>query len=847
MTEAPRLTVSQVMGWNIDIESIAGKAEEIAKGVRAAATTMDSTIDGMTWSGAGRNGANYRSDRELQQMEVVAKEFDALADECRTRHANLASMVSTAITNVTTLSGPNRDGGKDSDRFLVGEDWTVTDNNNYQAAYQVAGDDQTLIDQIKQVQTDRAAEAAYQTVIMQRLANAIDAEDAATATAIGAVLDAIEQLTPAEATEGLTPSQAAQDGKAIADGTATPEEIARIASRLSEAGLTPEQLAKIDNGEQVNMSPATLAYLKAFYGYAGEDGLLGLTEQLDKDGSDQAQALKTSLANGLMTLSDEQVVATDGSGAVLMTGGWNALPAGVRDLVGTRREVGVPLPDANGAIPDKYRGKESQYASDVERFAGLLSSADTDYQPGDRLGVELSRLAAHETAIADHPYPIISNDAVSEDARANLLGAGARNEVSNHALITGNGPPELLGTEYHRDDVMVPLMSHDWDDDSSLRDMFSWIKEDAIVEQGQVPTEANTRAGEAAYGLAQLLSSTESADGTNLYARWMDMGAFGPDGHENLSFSQLNPEAARAMADALSPYVGNMVGEPGWLTNTDGFGNLGGPVEAVRALTVLSGDDAASAIINGAALAESHRLDQLYATEEANGTGNTDYGNFANRLTWTVDHAIDAEIAERVGDKQQEASDRTAKLNAAYTAAQIMVGGFGPAQAGVAALAEPVKLDLFPIEAGEVKPHEPLKFEEADYSRSTFGTTTHREYTILQALEQQGVIDFNDVPAEMKNGDRFKTWTEFKEAPVGDLRGGDSNTTQRVQDLLRGAGVDLTQLNKYTEAGQNGEDTILEQAVDSKGSFEGMSSDAVLADPRASADKDNKWPDLFTR
>ncbi|NNH73823.1 hypothetical protein HLB23_28890 [Nocardia uniformis] len=847
MTEGPVPTVSQVVGvpgaagWNVDLASIATKADEIAKGLQDSATTMDSTIDAMTWSGEGRNGADYRSNRERDQMNLLADQWTNLAIVSRAHQETLGGLVSTAITNVRAV----RDDG-----FDVAEDWKVTDRYNYQKAFAAITDDSALSqsyrDTLTEMQTSRGNDATNNTVLLQRLAESLRDEDAATATDIRNTLNAIEALAPASTTE-LTPTAAEQDGKAIADGTATKEEIARISARLGEINLTPDQLQALERGETVNLPPGELAYLQAFYGYAGKDGLLGLSEQLSSDNSVEGRALQTRLANGLMTLSDENVVASDGAGNVLMSGGWNALPADVRDLVSNRREPGERYPEG--------------YQRDVEQFAALVSAGDAQHQPGDRFAVEMIGLASNEATISHNTVTLWADSAASDTAMQNLMRAGSRNEDAMHALLTGTGEG-LLGSDYNRNEVMAPLITHDWDDGGvALGNMFSWIGEDAKVEPGPdgspgEPTDANKRAGQAAFGLSEILTSTESVNGKPLFETWLDMPLNGDlSAERDQSLGQVNPQAVQAMASALSPYVGNLVEMPSDLAGTAGFGDLGGPLESVRLMTVLSSDETASAIINGAGLAESMRMDEVFAGMESAGEGRPNGGEYANRLNWLVQEGINAEAGERQGDNNQRAEDATTALNRAYTAAQIAIGGFGPQQAAAMAVAEIVRPDG--LEPDTANPHGTRTFPgvgdvETVYNETTFGKESFRKYTILESLTQQGVISLDSLPPEFKtkvddNTYAFKTFTDYtKENPERSFYG-ETNSTDPIGAVLTNAGIDSTRLQTYLDAADKKEytdsytDLTRPQPPSGPRLSPAESVDQVLNDPDKAKNENNTW------
>lgn len=193
MTDPITPTVSQVLSWQIKVDATAPLAETIARELRSLADRMNSTIDGLNWSGEGRAGADYRSDREHQQMGTLASEFDDLAAQSRTHHANLDHMVSTAKTAVASLRDNSFNG---VNFYKVAEDWTVTDGTDWDTLYAAAGDNQDTISQLDNIKSTRANTAINETIRLQQLARDIGIEDAATADAIGKILDGIEQLAP---------------------------------------------------------------------------------------------------------------------------------------------------------------------------------------------------------------------------------------------------------------------------------------------------------------------------------------------------------------------------------------------------------------------------------------------------------------------------------------------------------------------------------------------------------------------------------------------------------------------------------------------------------------------------
>ncbi|MCP9622932.1 hypothetical protein FOH10_01485 [Nocardia otitidiscaviarum] len=435
-------------------------------------------------------------------------------------------------------------------------------------------------------------------------------------------------------------------------------------------------------------------------------------------------------------------------------------------------------------------------------------------------------------------------------------------------MLTGNNENGVLGDGYDRDNVMVPLMTHDWDDGGATlgNGMFGWIGEDARVDPDVGPTDANVRAGQAAFGLTQLLSSTETEGGTSPFERWLDMG----EGKESDALGQVNPELTRSMATALEPYVGKMVGMTDDLSGTVGFGDtptldrevFDSPIEATRVMTVLNTDLQAGTIINAAALAESMRMDSIFATDEAgDGMGRSRGGQYANRLTWLVNEGIGASLGELQGDYDKLAADQQARYNTAYTAAQIMVGGLAtpsglPVGAMVASASEFVKNDFIEVQPQEAGRAPQLEFRNPngvtlDYNSTTFGTEEHRQFAMVETLVKQGAIDVNTLPDQFVH--RFqaddgstsavilKSFTEYNQA-IGDMPYGAEDSGETVRSVLTDAGIDKDRLKEYLGNANHGTDRDAYTKLTRPGNLSYKDSvDDVLASTDAAEAGNNTW------
>lgn len=791
-----------------------------------------------SWSGASHDAAYDRIGEDHDEGRKLSYEVLEFAEALEKTALHLADERRVLLNRVDAAEADSLLGA----RFVVGDDWRVA----VITGSDVAADD---VERIEQRAREHRADVA---AAYRGLAGAI--EDAvATITANGDEIRARgDQLARGAFVDGpagwtserdLTADLGADDGIAIASGPLSSAEIERLEDRLARAELTPEQLATIATGRDVDIPPEKLEYLTALYESAGSDGLLRLSEQLTAEPSDASNDLRTSLANGLLTVSNEQVVVRDGTGAEVGRGGWDRLPEGVRELIGTRPDLG-PLPDATGPLPDAYATPEDVFAyqRDMAELAGLLNSSDDGYPPGDRLGVELSRQAAYQVVLTDNTeLAPIPGYALPETTITNLLDVGTRNPEANHALITGLGDEQLLGTDYHRDTVMVPLLTHEWaDEGESLSNMFSWIGEDAAVDPGNPDDPRPQRAGEAAFGLAQLLSTTQSeVNGQNLYATWLDMPNAGSQ-----SLGEVNPLAAQVLAGALAPYTGAMVGMSDSLTGTTGFGQLGGPIEAVRVFSVLNGDDVAGQVITSAALAESMRLDGLFATNEIRGIDSSHLGYPASDLRWLATTGLDMEISERQDDENSAASERSQRLNAAYTGAEIIVGGLGPVPAGFAAAAELVRPDALTTDPEIVGPHSDTPTGAT--AGTQFGTTPARMYQMVETLHAQGAIDFADLPDAFKDGDQLRPYSELldyqnRSTSERDLH---HDAVQDLQGILADTGISHTHLQDYTAYADGRNDYQLNRLIYPQ-NLSGPDAVASLTSEIYARTPDNRWPVRF--
>lgn len=482
-------------------------------------------------------------------------------------------------------------------------------------------------------------------------------------------------------TKQLTAEEGKADGETIADGKLSDDEKRRILDHLRQTGLTPEQLTALREGKDVTVPASTMSYLSNLYDQAGRDGLISLSETLKRDGSPQSLELRQSLANGMMTLSNEHLVSRDSKGTVTDRGGYQKLNSEVREIIGTRPSISG-APDANTRdIPDDYRSgffsghnvdRESaikEYTGDLDKLADFLGNANKDYQPGEKFGVELGRQAAHQAWIIDHDgytgyegTKLQDGEALrhTEHSAQNLLGLAARNHDADHALLTGNGSDELFGKDtpgqswhpYDSDKLTTTLLTHKWGDGGdSLGNMYRWVEDESHSSDPAV----RARASEIAGGLSRCMVKN--------YDTLMNA-----HGSHSEAFGQVNPKAVQALSSALAPYVPDMAGNlpPGvahsGFTPPDGIHD-DRRSGAQKIFALMDTDKDAATQFNAKALVAASELQSRWVESALDNPGNPE-GSLATtsgRIQALVDQGLTMEASDRTSD-----SNKAAALDAAH-------------------------------------------------------------------------------------------------------------------------------------------------------------------------------------
>lgn len=680
----------------------------------------------------------------------------------------------------------------------------------------------------------RHGEAAFR--VLQQYANQLSSNlyeglqqlgwaDEETAEAIARAFEPLEKVpgvNPAllsGSLTGLTAEDGIADGHLLRDGKMSDEDRDRVADILSAARLTPEQIEALERGEPVQTLPqSTYDYLNNFYNSAGKEGVLDLADHLrarEQAGDAGAADGLDGLANGLLTLSNEKI------GTGTSTGGYERIPPEIRDLVTYAHDY-----NPEGRYTDWEQHNVNRF--DMVRFADLIGESNPGHQPGSEFALDLNRAAANYVEILDKPLTDYGNTefpayegapamAGMPEAAAKLLDIGVRNEEASYALLTGVAPDGgELG--FHRDSVLLPLMTHEWPDDgASAGRLVDWIREDAIVVDPSDTSQlaSSTRAGEAAFGLSQVLASTHSGydhpgplDMSNNFDRLIDIP--GPSGEGTQSIGQLNPALTQSLAGAMAPYATNLTDpspNAAELFGTDGFGYVG-PEDASRLVTILNTDSEAGAYFNGVALAQAEALDRAFAREYAPGSGMAGLGETAGRLHGLVEVGIVGATVDQNLDAQALAQEQMQRridsvgVSQAITAGAVgyIPGVGGMASSGVYILGDSMIRDI--VDAGDGYQAGAADFSIRGESGAAGGrlsdllTSGPRSHSMLSELVDQGRVPPGSIDEIYLNNGRLVSYSEIIEND-GELDLGDRPITDKYPDLLEASGIPYNALDYY--------------------------------------------------
>ncbi|MFI8972787.1 hypothetical protein ACIGO9_07860 [Nocardia asteroides] len=454
-----------------------------------------------TWSGAAYNAASDRFAEENDQGRRLSQEVTDVVSALRAADARLASERRSLLGKVADAEND----GSCPVPLKVGDDWVVS-------SARTSGDTlpseqrQTAIDKVEAHQA--AINAAYHS-----LTGAISEISLTISTATQEIRVRGDLLGDGIDAATDVPSNAAdlgtEDGKALTDylsvhpeSARDPAVLDRIASQLPTQTLTEEQLRILSQGGTVDSLPTAVQdYYRSFYQAAGSDGVLALSEHLEtseESGNTVAAGQRDALANGLMVVSNENIgTGRNPDGTLTNAGSYQNLPSGMRELIEAKRTDPNPI---NPSTPGGPTVALQEQWKDTNDLADLMGQANPGYEPGTELGTKLFLKSSDMIQDQFHPDG-------RDEAAAQFLDIGSRNDNSSHQIWSGDGMPE----GYKARETVQSLLYYDWPD--SAQGNGPTVLLDRITEESQLPanTERGDRGRQDLADLGQMFGSTDDA------------------------------------------------------------------------------------------------------------------------------------------------------------------------------------------------------------------------------------------------------------------------------------------------------------------------------------------------
>ncbi|GLP74169.1 hypothetical protein TUM20983_12790 [Mycobacterium antarcticum] len=288
---------------------------------------------------------------------------------------------------------------------------------------------------------------------------------------------------------------------------------------------------------------------------------------------------KGILGDAMQVMSDPDVKYPHQSGAGLLVpgrdgwlpGGGSDLPSGVREALSVNGDflgpsdpsVGYP---GSGAGTDLEAGTRGDAARNLTALADIVGDGDSKFQQGSVLDHEM--MARGKEWLAAE-----GNQTWGDDVVGRVFETAGRDTVVDHEMFARDS------------DFTKNVLTHPWQDDGrAASTLTDWIDNDAYSANPDV----SSRAGETAHALAAYIGD-HHPDLLNI-----DTGS-----EKNVSLGQLNPELAKSLALAMTPYVDDMAGQN--LDSSSSFGSLDGDnmkaPRAVGVFSVLESNDEAGRIL----------------------------------------------------------------------------------------------------------------------------------------------------------------------------------------------------------------------------------------------------------
>ncbi|MDY6811582.1 MAG: hypothetical protein SW127_21665 [Actinomycetota bacterium] len=544
-----------------ELGAAANAVQPVSDGISRAADDMHRTIHGLDWKGQSRVDATGRADSEKTQMHRVSSAVDALKAALTGGQAAMAPMVENLKSSTRNLEAAS---------YEVSNDWNVTDGYEYGLAEAFAAGDPAEEARIAELKRQRAEEAQNATVRLTRLAQELDAADAACAQAVREANDEIGSTAPVAA--GLLGRQGTSDLQALRTATATPEQRARL---FAATQLTPDQLDALREGHPAYMSQGQFDYLQSVM--KGLDGV-SLEEMGDIEKHTPGQlgdAIRLMSIPNLQTASGEK-------------GGIGQLPISVRTL----------LQDSPTRLDTAVVGPTIQTFTDVPRLNDFrtLNTMLSHGDQGFRLGADVDRgLLKQASEISGNLSPRGSDayygtydHRIDSGELRQTVDAMFHNASGDHQAVadflTGDNMDVTVtpGNHYNADTHVVNLLDTKWESDElGAKSVLGWMGDSAGA-----PGYEGEAAGRSMSALADVMVKNHDS---------LAHISVGDDKYS--SFGQLNPELAQSIARSASPFIGNFVDAPDQMLVNHHASEMGSTADFAKFAGLLATDQTAGDMV----------------------------------------------------------------------------------------------------------------------------------------------------------------------------------------------------------------------------------------------------------
>ena len=356
--------------------------------------------------------------------------------------------------------------------------------------------------------------------------------------------------------------QAAEDLAAAQAGTATPEQLTRL---KEAASLTPEQKAALAQGNPTVIPQEQYDYLESLMKEMGSSDVNEAVEHYS--------GLKYTFGNALAIMGNPDIQTAGGD-----HGGMGVLPPELQKtfsdpLLRVEPEVfkQLALSGDRGFDPRVL----FTHWDDYQNWSNLMGNADPSLMHGNEANTALMTKMGETLDLMHSTGPW--------SAEANAMSEGMTDQIQNVLNTVGHDQAAVhhVVTSDKGESFIEDFVTHPWTDDGKALG-------------GLLPetSDHSQLAGETMHAFDKYI-------GENAHASLMDM-----PGMEKQSLGQVNPEFVKALAQANTPYIDDMLGNN--IDDTKGFGPLeplsNKEMPVTRDLfAVINGNQEAAGILNSQA------------------------------------------------------------------------------------------------------------------------------------------------------------------------------------------------------------------------------------------------------